>query len=64
MWLALFRGEVTTVEAADRAGVDRSTVVKLRQVGKQGEPDGPCPTRPTEASRVRYKSRKTDQLVE
>ena len=36
IWLALVRGEVSTVEAADRAGVDRSTIVKLRQVGKQG----------------------------
>jgi transposase-like protein len=36
IWLALLRGEVSTVEAADRAGVDRSTIVKLRQVGKQG----------------------------
>lgn len=36
IWLSLLRGEVTTREAADRAGVDRSTVMKLRQVAKEG----------------------------
>jgi transposase len=36
IWLGLVRGEYSTVEAADRAGVDRSTVVKLRTVAKQG----------------------------
>lgn len=34
------------VEAADRAGVDRSTVVKLRQVGKQGALDAFAASRP------------------
>ena len=37
IWLALVRGEVSTVEAADRAGVDRSTIVKLRQGGPEPE---------------------------
>jgi transposase len=46
IWLALVRGEVSTVEAADRAGVDRSTIVKLRQVGKQGALDGFAASRP------------------
>src|ERR1700686_2494837 len=36
IWLALVRGEISTVEAADRAGVDRSTIVKLRTVAKRG----------------------------
>jgi hypothetical protein len=36
IWLGLVRGEFSTVEAADRAGVDRSTIVKLRTVAKQG----------------------------
>lgn len=36
IWLALLRGEVTTREAADRVGVDRSTILKLRQVAKEG----------------------------
>jgi transposase len=46
IWLALLRGELTTVEAAERAGVDRSTVVKLRQVGKQGALDAFAASRP------------------
>jgi transposase len=36
IWIGLLRGESTISEAADRAGVDRSTVVKLRLVAKQG----------------------------
>ena len=36
IWIGLVRGESTISEAADRAGVDRSTVMKLRQVAKQG----------------------------
>jgi transposase len=39
IWIALLRGECTTREAADRAGVDRSTVMKLRAVAKQGALD-------------------------
>ena len=46
IWLALVRGEVSTVEAANRAGVDRSTIVKLRQVGKQGALDAFAASRP------------------
>jgi transposase len=46
IWLALLRGEVSTVGAADRAGVDRSTIVKLRQVGKQGALDAFTASRP------------------
>jgi len=36
IWICLLRGESTISEAADRAGVDRSTVMKLRTVAKQG----------------------------
>lgn len=36
IWIGLLRGESTISEAADRAGVDRSTVMKLRTVAKQG----------------------------
>ena len=46
IWVGLLRGEFSTVEAADRAGVDRSTVVKLRQVGKQGALDAFAASRP------------------
>ena len=46
IWLALVRGELTTVDAAERAGVDRSTIVKLRQVGKQGALDAFAASRP------------------
>jgi transposase len=46
IWLGLVRGEYTTVEAAERAGVDRSTVVKLRAVAKQGALDALAASRP------------------
>ena len=36
IWIGLLRGESTISQAADRAGVDRSTVMKLRQVAKEG----------------------------
>ncbi len=46
IWLALVRGEFSTVEAAERAGVDRSTIVKLRSVAKQGALDALAASRP------------------
>jgi transposase len=46
IWLGLLRGEYTTVEAAERAGVDRSTIMKLRQVAKQGALDALAASRP------------------
>ena len=46
IWLALLRGEVTTREAADRAGVDRSTIMKLREVAKQGALDALASSKP------------------
>ena len=36
IWLKILAGEVTTNEAAAQAGVDRSTVLKLRKVAKDG----------------------------
>jgi transposase len=46
LWLGLVRGESTIREAADRAGVDRSTVMKLRQVAKQGALEALAASRP------------------
>jgi transposase len=46
IWLGLVRGESTIMEAADRAGVDRSTVMKLRQVAKQGALEALSASRP------------------
>jgi len=46
IWLGLLRGESTISEAADRAGVDRSTVMKLRVVAKQGALDALAASRP------------------
>jgi len=36
IWLQLVRQETTIAEAADRVGVDRSTVMRLRTVAKDG----------------------------
>ena len=36
IWLQLVRGETTSSEAADRYGVDRSTIMRLRTVAKDG----------------------------
>jgi transposase-like protein len=36
IWLQLLRGETTISEAADRFEVDRSTIMRLREVAKQG----------------------------
>jgi transposase len=36
IWLQLLRGETTIAEAADRYGVDRSTIMRLRTVAKDG----------------------------
>lgn len=36
IWLQLVRGETTVNAAAEAAGVDRSTIMKLRQVAKEG----------------------------
>jgi transposase-like protein len=44
--LGLLRGEFTTREAADRAGVDRSTIMRVREVAKQGALDALASSRP------------------
>jgi transposase len=36
LWLQLVTGELSQNEAAERFGVDRSTVMRIRQVAKQG----------------------------
>ena len=36
IWLQLVRQETTIAEAADRVGVDRSTIMRLRTVAKDG----------------------------
>jgi transposase-like protein len=46
IWIGLLRGEYTMAEAADRAGVDRSTIMKLRAVAKQGALDALAASRP------------------
>jgi len=47
IWLGLVRGESTIREAADRAGVDRSTVMKLREVAKAGALQALAASRPS-----------------
>ena len=46
IWIGLVRGESTIIEAADRAGVDRSTIMKLRFVAKQGALEALAASRP------------------
>lgn len=36
IWLRLVRGEATIAQAATEAGVDRSTIIRVRQVAKDG----------------------------
>jgi transposase-like protein len=36
IWLQLVRGEVTIAQAATAAAVDRSTILRVRQVAKEG----------------------------
>jgi transposase len=46
IWVGLLRGEYSTREAADRAGVDRSTIMRVREVAKQGALDALASSRP------------------
>jgi transposase len=46
IWVQLLRGETSIMEAADRVRVDRSTIMKLRQVAKQGALDALAASRP------------------
>lgn len=36
IWLRLVRDEATIAQAASQAGVDRSTIIRVRQVAKDG----------------------------
>lgn len=36
IWLRLVRDEATIAQAASEAGVDRSTIIRVRQVAKEG----------------------------
>ena len=36
LWLRMLTGQVTTVQAATEAGVDRSTIMTLRKVARDG----------------------------
>lgn len=46
IWLRLIRGEVTMGQAATEVGVDRSTIVRLRKVAKEGALDALAASRP------------------
>ena len=46
IWIGLLRDEYTTIEAAARAGVDRTTIMRLRQVAKQGALEALSSSRP------------------
>jgi transposase-like protein len=46
IWVQLLRGETTIAQAADQAGVDRSTIMKLRTVAKQGALDALAKSKP------------------
>ncbi|MGH8899021.1 MAG: hypothetical protein ACRDZ4_18845 [Egibacteraceae bacterium] len=46
IWVQLLRGQTTIAAAADQASVDRSTILKLRQVAKQGTLDALAKSKP------------------
>lgn len=46
IWLQVLRREATIAEAANQAGVDPATVIKLRMVAKQGALDALAASRP------------------
>lgn len=46
IWVQLLRGETTIRAAADEHGVDRSTILKLRAVAKQGALDALARSKP------------------
>src|SRR3954467_109588 len=46
IWLSLVRGEYTIAAAAERSGVDRSTIMKLRMVARQGALDALAASQP------------------
>jgi len=46
IWIGLLRGEYSTVQAAERAGVDRTTIMRVRLVAKQGALDALSASKP------------------
>ena len=46
IWLELLRQETTIGEAADRLEVDRSTIMRIREVAKQGALDALAASKP------------------
>lgn len=46
IWLQLVRGEVTIAQAATDAAVDRSTIMRVRQVAKEGALAGLAASKP------------------
>ena len=50
IWLKILTGEVTTNEAAAQAGVDRSTVLKLRKGSRGAGPSPRCRRRGLDAA--------------
>src|SRR4051794_41817456 len=46
IWLSLVRGEYTIAAAAEKSGVDRSTIMKLRMVARQGALDALAASKP------------------
>jgi len=53
IWMQLVKGETTIGEAAERSGVDRSTIAKLRDVARQGALDALARSRPGKRERQR-----------
>jgi transposase-like protein len=52
IWLQLVRGETTISEAADRLEVDRSTIMRIRQVARQGALEALATSKPGPRSSV------------
>lgn len=53
IWLQLVRGEVTMAEAAAAQQVDRSTIVRIRTVAKEGALAALAASRPGVSSKAR-----------
>lgn len=53
IWMQLVKAETTISEAAERAGVDRSTISKLRDVARQGALDALAQSRPGKKEKQR-----------
>lgn len=53
IWMQLVKGETTIGEAADRTGVDRSTITRLRDVARQGALEALARSRPGKRDKQR-----------